>query len=110
MAAFSTLAMIGMWPMGGQDVYLIMPPFFPEVSITNGITGKTATIRNINFDAEYENIYIQSATLNGQVYTKNWITHSFFQDGGVLELTLGNNESTWGTQPENLPPSLNLSL
>jgi putative alpha-1,2-mannosidase len=109
MASFTTLAMMGMWPIGGQDVYLIMPPFFPEVNITNRITGKTAVIRNINFDANYENIYIQSATLNGEPYTKNWIKHSFFEKGGVLEFTLGNNESTWGTRPEDVPPSLNLN-
>src|ERR1700733_13164229 len=108
MGSWTTLAMMGTWPMGGQDVYLIIPPFFPEVNITNGLTGKTATIRNINFDSGYENIYIQSATLNGKPYTQNWITHSFFQNGGVLELTLGNNESTWGTQSQDLPPSLNL--
>ncbi|KAJ6104855.1 glycoside hydrolase family 92 protein [Penicillium sp. IBT 16267x] len=109
MASFTTLAMMGVWPIGGQDVYLIMPPFFPEVNITNPITGKTAVIRNINFDANYENIYIQSATLNGEPYTKNWIKHSFFEKGGVLEFTLGNNESTWGTRPEDVPPSLNLN-
>ena len=53
------------------------------------------------------NIYIQSATVNGEAYTKNYITHSFFLEGGVLELTLGANESTtWGTGQEDVPPSL----
>ncbi len=31
MGSFSTLAMMGLWPMPGQDVYLINPPFFREV-------------------------------------------------------------------------------
>ena len=66
----------------------------------------TATIRNVNFDAAYRNIYIQSATLNGKAYAKNWIDHTFFLDGGVLELTLGANESDWGTAVADLPPSL----
>ncbi|RQM07498.1 hypothetical protein DH86_00003010 [Scytalidium sp. 3C] len=105
MGSFTTLSMIGLWPMSGQDVYLITPPYFPEVSITNGQTGKTATVKNINFDPSYEAIYIQSATLNGKPYTKNWITHSFWQEGGVLELTLGKNESSWGTAEQDLPPS-----
>lgn len=101
---------MGLWPVSGQDVYLINAPYFQEVNITNGQTGKVATVRNINFDSEYENIYIQNATLNGVVYTKNWITHSFFLEGGVLELTLGRNESiTWGMSDEDLPPSLSTS-
>ncbi|ROV93934.1 hypothetical protein VSDG_06259 [Cytospora chrysosperma] len=106
MGSFIVLTMMGLWPVSGQDVYLITPPFFREVNITNPLTGHTATVRNINFDgSSYENIYIQSAKLNGQSYSKNWITHSFYRDGGVLELTLGANESSWGTRDEDLPPS-----
>jgi putative alpha-1,2-mannosidase len=58
--------------------------------LTSGQTGRVATIRNIDFDATYENIYIQSATLNGEPYTKSWITHNFWLEGGVFELTFGD--------------------
>lgn len=109
MGSFIALTMMGLFPNPGQDVYLIIPPFFEEVNVTNKVTGKTACIRNINFDASYNDIYVQSATLNGQEYTKNWISHSFFLDGGVLELTLGANESSWGTGVQDLPPSLSTS-
>ncbi|KAH8669675.1 glycoside hydrolase family 92 protein [Tricladium varicosporioides] len=105
MGSFTTLAMIGLWPVPGQNVYLITPPYFPSVSITSPQTGKTATIRNINFDSDYRNIYIQSATLNGRSYSKNWITHDFWLNGGVLELTLGRDESSWGSGAADLPPS-----
>lgn len=106
MGSFEAFVMMGFFPNAGQDVYFIIPPFFESVSIKSGQTGKTATIRNINFDARHKNIYIQSATLNGEPYTRNWLQHSFFLDGGVLELTLGAEESTWGTRPEDVPPSL----
>jgi putative alpha-1,2-mannosidase len=106
MGSFEALVMMGLYPNAGQDVYFITPPFFEEVSIRNGQTGNVATIRNVNFDPEYKSIYIQSATLDGVPYTKNWITHSFFLNGGVLELTLGLSESAWGTRPEDVPPSL----
>lgn len=89
-----------------DESYLITPPYFEEVSITSKQTGKKATVRNINFDPKYEAIYIQRATLNGETYNKNWITHSFFLDGGLLELILGRNESKWGTDEADLPPSL----
>ena len=106
MGSFIVLSMMGLWPVPGQDVYLITPPYFKEVSIRNPITGKIATIRNVNFDPSYKSIYIQSAKLNGKAWTKNWLTHSFFVDGGVLELELGTKESGWGTHLEDLPPSL----
>lgn len=110
MGSFSTLTMMGLWPVSGQDVYLIIPPFFPEVNVTNPVTGRTATVRNINFDPAYENIYIQSATLDGKPYTRNWITHDFYAEGGVLELTLGKNESNWGVEQHDLPPSMSSLL
>ncbi|KAK8087829.1 hypothetical protein PG997_002790 [Apiospora hydei] len=81
-------------------------PFFESVNLTHPTTGKTATIRNVNFDPSYEAIYIQSATMNGQPYTKNWLDHSFFLEGKELVLTLGKTESTtWGTAVKDLPPS-----
>lgn len=106
MGSFVALAMMGLFPNPGQDVYLITPPFFEEVNVTNRITGKTATVRNVNFDPSYDAVYIQNATLDGATYSRNWIGHSFFLEGGVLELTLGRNESVWGTREEDLPPSL----
>ncbi|KUJ23319.1 uncharacterized protein LY89DRAFT_635573 [Mollisia scopiformis] len=106
MGSFVAFSMMGLFPNPGQNVYLIIPPFFESVSVTSPITNKTAMIRNINFDASYQNIYIQSATLNGEPYTKNWIDHSFFTEGKELVLTLGSTESAWGTQVADLPPSL----
>ncbi|TVY87384.1 putative secreted glycosidase, partial [Lachnellula willkommii] len=65
MGSFTTLAMLGLWPVSGQDVYLITPPYFASVSVVSAQTGKRATVRSVNFDAAYQNIYIQSATLDG---------------------------------------------
>lgn len=107
MGSFVALTMMGIFPNPGTNHYYLTPPFFPEVNLTNGMTGNTITIRNINFDADYNNMYIQDATLNGEPYTKNYITHDFFLEGGLLELTLGANESsTWGTTQADSPPSL----
>ncbi|KAI1753005.1 family 92 glycosyl hydrolase [Xylaria castorea] len=106
MGSFVAFSMMGLFPNPGQDVYLITPPFFESVNITSPVTGKTAIIRSINFDPTYAAIYIQSATLNGKPYTKNWIDHSFFTGGKELVLTLGKNESSWGTAIKDLPPSV----
>lgn len=107
MGAFVAMSMMGLFPNPGQNVYFITPPFFERVAITSPVTNRTATVRVKNFDPTYRrNIYIQSATLDGEPYTKNWIDHSFFTEGKELVLTLGRNESSWGTRPEDLPPSL----
>lgn len=106
MGSFVAFSMMGLFPNPGQDVYLITPPYFESVNITSPVTGKTATIRNVGFDPSYRSIYIQRATLNGQIYTKNWIDHSFFTEGKELVLYLGRNESSWGTRIADRPPSL----
>ena len=106
MGSFMAFAMIGLFPNPGQNVYLIIPPFFESVSVTSPLTNNTATISNVNFDPSYKNLYIQSAILDGEPYTKNWINHSFFTEGKTLQLTLGPTESLWGTKIEDLPPSL----
>lgn len=104
MGAFSGLAMMGFFPVAGQDVYLLTPPFFHEVKL-RARNGRWAVIRVANFDPTYTAKYIQSATLNGQAYTRSWITHDFFMKGGLLEFVVGSRESSWGTREEDLPPS-----
>ncbi|KAJ6438156.1 ankyrin repeat domain-containing protein 52 [Purpureocillium lavendulum] len=106
MGSFLAFSMMGLFPNPGQNVYLITPPYFESVNITHPATGKTARVRNINFDPSYKNIYIQSATLDGKRYDKNWLDHSFFTEGKELVLTLGSKESKWGTTVRDLPPTL----
>lgn len=109
MGSFVVFSMLGLFPNPGQNVYLIVPPFFEEVSITHPVSGKTAMVRNVNFDPAYSRLYIQEAYLDGERYTKNWIGHEFFTHGMTLELVLGDSESDWGTRDEDLPPSLGLT-
>ncbi|KAK3365447.1 alpha-1,2-mannosidase-like protein [Podospora didyma] len=112
MGAFSAFALMGFFPVAGQNVYLLTPPFFPQIRIRVPVTtikgkkepDKWAVIRVRNFDPE-QRPFIQSATLNGKKYTNNWITHEFFLKGGVLELRVGLEESTWGTSEQDRPPS-----
>ncbi|KAJ3563034.1 hypothetical protein NPX13_g8343 [Xylaria arbuscula] len=110
MGAFSAFAFMGFFPVAGQDVLLLTPPLFREVSIRTIDGHGWATLRNVNFDPEYKDKYIQSVRLNGKPYTKNWITHDFFASGGMLEFVLGPEESSWGTRKEDLPPSLSTGM
>jgi len=105
MGSFLFFSMVGLFPVAGQNVYLITAPFFEEISVKNKITGKTATVRAKGFDKDYKNIYIQSATVNGKPWTKSWIGHELFTEGWTLELVLGDKESDWGKKVEDRPPS-----
>ena len=52
-------------------------------------------------------IYIQSATLNGKPYTRNYITHQDIVNGGVMEFVMGDEPNKeWGAGAENCPPEV----
>jgi predicted alpha-1,2-mannosidase len=97
---FSTL---GLFPVSGQDVYLISTPSIPVASLTLG-NGKKLRIIAKNLDANGLNRYVQSATLNGVDLPNAWFRHSQIEDGATLVLTMGSAPSAWGrTTP---PPSM----
>ncbi|MBO4803284.1 MAG: glycoside hydrolase family 92 protein, partial [Muribaculaceae bacterium] len=50
-----------------------------------------------------ENIYVQSATLNGMRYDKSYIDYRDIVAGGTLELTMGPTPSEWGTSKKARP-------
>lgn len=106
MGSFLAMSMFGLFPNPGQNVYLITAPFFESARIKNPMTGNVAVVRTEGFDPTYKNVYIQSASLDGKPYTRNWISHEFFTNGGELVLVLGDKESQWGTGESDLPPSL----
>ncbi|GAA3917377.1 glycoside hydrolase family 92 protein [Chitinophaga oryziterrae] len=70
----------------GTDQYVIGSPLFPKMTITLE-NRKQFVIEAENNTAE--NMYIQSASLNGQPYTHNWISHADIMNGGTLHLVMG---------------------
>ena len=50
-----------------------------------------------------ENIYIQSATLNGQPYTRSYIDYADIVKGGELELVMGSTPSDFGRAQADRP-------
>lgn len=49
--------------------------------------------------------YVQSVTVNGQAWSKNWVTHAdlIAGDGGRIHFELGSSQTEWDT--DELPPS-----
>lgn len=102
MSAWYAFQTMGLYPNAGQDVYLITSPVFTSTKMTlDG--GKTFEI--IAPEASAENIYVQSARLNGVELNRCWLRHSEIVEGGKLELTMGPAPSQWAHDGE-LPPSV----
>lgn len=106
MGSFVWFSAVGLFPVAGQDVYLISAPLFQSVSVAHPLTGKTASVAVVEgWDPAYESIYIQSVTVNGRPWARSWIGHEFFAEGWAMELRLGADESSWGRGLEDRPPS-----
>lgn len=105
MSAWYVFSALGFYPVcPGTPYYVIGSPTFEkaEIRLENG---KTFTL--IAHNADEENIYIQSATLNGKPYNKNYISHDDIMTGSTLEFVMGNKPcKTWGTAKESCPPSM----
>jgi len=97
---FSTL---GLFPVAGQDVYLISTPSIPDASLNLG-NGKKLHILSKNLDPNGLNRYVQSATLNGLDLPNSWFRHAQIKDGATLILTMGSAPSDWGKRTP--PPSM----
>lgn len=99
MSAWYVLAASGLHPVcPGYTRYEITSPVFSKIVFQldpQYASGKTFTIIARNNSAE--NLYIQSARLNGKKYTKCHIDHSEVIAGGILELEMGPKPNpAWG--------------
>ncbi len=101
MSAWYVLSSIGLYqeePAGGK--YIIGSPLFNEATLNVG-DGKTFTVKTVNNSDE--NIYVQSAKLNGKRYDKSYIDYRDIIAGGTLELVMGPKPSKWGTKKNSRP-------
>ncbi|WP_298554184.1 GH92 family glycosyl hydrolase [uncultured Algibacter sp.] len=95
MSSWYIFGAMGFYPTcPGSPTYQIGSPAFKKVSIDLA-NGKVFTI--IANNNSKENVYIQSATLNGKPYTKSWIHHDAVMNGSTLEFEMGPNPNKdWG--------------
>jgi len=105
LSSWYVLSSMGLYSVcPGTDQYVLTSPVFKKVTITLE-NGKKFIIEANNNSKE--NVYIQSATLNGKTYSHNWITYADIINGGVLHYEMGNKpEKTRGTKIEDRPFSV----
>jgi predicted alpha-1,2-mannosidase len=106
-SAWYVFSALGFYPVTpGQPEYVIGSPLFDEAALQLP-NGKTFTIKAKNNNAK--NVYIQSATLNGQAFTKTYLCHQEILEGGVLEFSMGERPNlNWGTGVGSKPFSMSL--
>jgi len=98
--AFIALGLFSSCP--GRPCYTLTSPAFSRWTLRLP-GGKAFTVEAINNSGQ--NIYIQSATLNGMEYDKSYILHADIMAGGRLELRMGDIPSSWATSFDSAPPS-----
>ncbi|MCU4158088.1 GH92 family glycosyl hydrolase [Carboxylicivirga sp. A043] len=103
MSAWYVLSSMGFYPVNPADGnYIIGSPMFDEAEIALA-NGQSFCIKTANNSPQ--NIYIQSATLNGKTLNRSWFTHQEMMNGGELTLVMGATPNKdWGTS--ELPPSM----
>ena len=97
MSAWYVFGALGFYPVcPATPYYAVGSPVFPRAEIAVG-NGRTFTIEAEGTSPE--NIYIQSATLNGKPYNKSYTSHSDITGGGVLRFIMGPRPNpAWGTE------------
>ena len=101
MSAWYVLSSMGLYqvePAGGK--FIIGSPLFKGITMNVG-NGKTFTVKAL--DNSDDNIYVQSARLNGKPYTRSYLMFQDIVRGGTLELQMGPKPSAWGTKAKDRP-------
>ncbi len=95
-SAFYIWASLGLYPLMGQDLYMMNTPVWEQVELRVGLNGEVLTIVS---PGAREKRYIVGAKLNGETIDRAWVRHAEIAGGGTLELELGAQPSDWGRTP-----------
>ena len=103
MSAWYLFSSLGFYPVCPvSPYYVIGSPSLDRVQIGEFVI--------VTENASAENVYIQSATYNGQPYTKNYVTLEMLRGDGLLKFVMGPKPNkNWGCHTEDCPPDLSLN-
>jgi predicted alpha-1,2-mannosidase len=108
MAAWYVFSALGFYPMNPDSgVYAIGSPVVTKAVLhldADKYHGHTFTVLADNNGPQ--NIYIESATLNGKPLKRAWLRHEEIVAGGTLRFVMGPKPNAdWGRAPEDRPPA-----
>ncbi len=103
-SAWYVFSALGFYPVcPGSDQYILGSPLFESVEIELE-DGAVLKINSTNNDKK--NRYIEEMTLNGERYTKNFLTHDDLIEGGEISFIMSSQPNkTRGIHNKDLPYS-----
>ena len=104
MSAWLVLSSLGLYPvMSGAGYYAVTTPQFPSAIVALGQGGElTITAPNVNWTSRY----ITGLRVNGQPSQHTWVSQDQIAPGARLDFTVGDTPGSWGTAPDDAPPSV----
>jgi predicted alpha-1,2-mannosidase len=105
LSSWYVFAALGFYPVNAANgVYVIGSPIVKRAVIRNPVNGAKFAIVAENNSAE--NVYIQSAKLNGKDLARCWLSHAEIAAGGELVFRMGSKpDKEWATGEADRPPS-----
>jgi predicted alpha-1,2-mannosidase len=104
-SAWYVFSAMGFYPVTpGTGQYALGSPLFQNVKLhlENGKTFEIKAPENAP-----NNVYVQEVKLNGEIHNKNYLTYEAIQQGGLMELQMGDQPNLMrGIGPEARPYSL----
>lgn len=91
-SAWYVFSALGFYPVcPGTDQYVLGAPLFKNATV-HFENGKTLEIKAPQNSRT--NIYIKDMKVNGAEYSKNYLTHSLLQNGGVIDCVMSDAPNT----------------
>ena len=108
MSAWYVFSALGIYPVNpASGVFVIGSPIVTKAVLNldrDKYHGHTFTV--IPGNNSKENVYIQSATLNGKPLHRPWISREEIISGGTLRFEMGSQANPgWGSASEDRPPA-----
>jgi putative alpha-1,2-mannosidase len=98
-------ASLGLFPVAGQNVFLVNAPSFSASRIRVGDAELSIETRGFTEPVANGPVqYVRSAELNGVPLDRTWIRGDELRRGGTLVIELGPEPGEWGM--EDRPPSM----
>jgi putative alpha-1,2-mannosidase len=105
MSAWYIFSSMGFYPANpANGAFVFGSPLFDEITLKLP-DNKQFSVRALNNSEK--NIYLQSAKLNGNPYSRSYITYKDIMQGGTLEFEMGPSPNKqFGSRPEDRPASV----
>lgn len=96
---------MGFYPVDpSSPAYILGSPLFEKVTMHMGNSKDLVIEARGN---SQQNLYIQSATLNGRPWNKPWFSHADIANGGTFVFQMGPRPNrSWGSALDAAPPSM----